>query len=111
MLILVGYVFSYVIFHAILDLIPLWVLLPLSLLLLSVSIAAYFKSSRLLLVLVCIFSMLGLLLQAFTCWLYLVFSCFDTCIPGRVTVGSLMLLALGSFLLSSVGAFVALRRS
>ena len=110
-LILVSYLFSYIVYHGILDFVPLWMLIPLALLLLSVSVAAYFKLPRLLLILTCVFSVIGLLLQGFTYWLYQAFSCFDICISGQRTISYLMLLALSGFLLSGIGAFVTLRKS
>jgi hypothetical protein len=87
----------------------LWLVIPPALIILGISAFACFrKLPRWLLVLNCGVSILGFLLQLLVYFANLVFACFDVCHPENTTIGSWILLGLGGFLLSGIGAFVTL---
>lgn len=89
-----------------------WLLIPLPLILLGISTFAYFrKLPHWLLALYCGVSVLGFLLQMLAYIVFQALTCFDSCIPERTAILSLLLLGLSGFLLSGLGAFVTLRRS
>jgi hypothetical protein len=90
----------------------LWLVIPPALIILGISaLACSRKLPRWLLVLNCGVSILGFLLQLLIYIANLAFACFDVCTPENTTIGSWILLGLGGFLLSGIGAFVTLSRS
>jgi hypothetical protein len=87
----------------------LWLVIPPALIILGISALACFrKLPRWLLVLHCGVSFLGLLLQVFVYIANQAFACFDICNPASTAIGYWILLGLGGFLLSGLGALVTL---
>ena len=90
----------------------LWLVIPPALIILALSVLAYFrKLPRWLLIVFCVVSILGFLLQLLVYIAHLLLACFDICTPQLTTISFWILLGLGGFLLSTIGAFVTLSRS
>ncbi len=86
-----------------------WLVIPPALIILGISAFACFrKLPRWLLALNCGVSILGCLLQWLVYFANQLFACFDMCNPESTTIGYWLLLGLGGFLLSGLGAFVTL---
>lgn len=91
----------------------LWLVIPPALIILGISSGACLRTlPRWLLGVQCGVCMLGFLLQLLTYFAHQVLACFDVCHPETDTqISFWLLVALGGFLLSGIGAFVTLSRS
>ncbi|HLJ36523.1 MAG TPA: hypothetical protein VKU38_22890, partial [Ktedonobacteraceae bacterium] len=91
----------------------LWLVLPPALIILSMSSWACLRTlPRWLLGVQCGVCILGFLLQLLTYFAHQVLACFDVCHPETDTqISFWLLVGLGGFLLSGIGAFVTLSRS
>lgn len=88
----------------------LWLVIPPALIILGMGGFAYFRRlPRWLLIVLCIIGILGFLLQLLVYLAHQVFACFDVCIPTSTIISFWILVGLGGFLLSVIGAFVLLR--
>jgi hypothetical protein len=88
----------------------LWLVIPPALIIVGISAFAYFrKLPRWLLVLPCVVCILGFPLQAFVYLAYQASACIDMCHPVNTTISFWLLLGLGGFLLSGIGAFMTLK--
>lgn len=88
----------------------LWLVIPPALIVLGTGAFASFRRlPRWLLIVLCIVSILGFLLQLLVYLAHMVFACFDVCIPTGTIISFWILVGLGGFLLSVIGAFILLR--
>ncbi len=108
-IVFISYFLAFIVYPGSLSPVVLWILLPLSLTILAVSVrACYWNLSRRLRALYCGSSILSFLLQLFVYGATQLFACMDICNPGATTTSYWILMGLGGFLLSIVGAFVTL---
>lgn len=99
-------------YHTSLALQVLWLVIPPVLIILGISAFICFrKLPHWFLVLHCGISILGLLLQVLIYMVSLALACFDMCSSESTLRGYWLLLGLGGFLLSVIGAFVTLKAS